>query len=153
MRACIMAFLAACGRATAREIATALQATNEATVRRQVTYLASTQAIYVDMVGRDPIYYANGKMAHPLLQRNLRAGLTEFAFRTYNDRLSGRALTITEYGITPSGEPRPKSGIRVDLADLGQFIQELREIYERIEKNPELLDTSLRQAAKNGEMK
>jgi hypothetical protein len=128
MRACILRFLESVQRAKIGDIVTALGATNSNTVQRQLRFLSATQQVYVDAYRRDPVYFRNGSLAHPTLQVNVPAGIHEYIIRTYNDRLTGRYVTITECAVSPLGEKSPKSGIRVDLADLDTLIRELARI-------------------------
>ncbi len=142
LRTCILLFLQTVARANAKRIFEAIQAPNEETVKKQLHYLATTQHVYMDEVGRDPVYYANGKLAHPQLQRTVKAGFTEFVIRTYSDRLTGRYLTITEYHAQPTGELKPRSGIRVDLADLESLIAQLADLRALVQLKPELLNNT-----------
>lgn len=148
-RNCILTFLEHSGRATLSEIVAALGAPSDKTVRKQVQYLAATQQLYVDPVGRDPLYYRNGRMAHPLLQANVHALLADYAIRTYNDPLTGKYVTITEYVRTSLGEPRAKGGVRVSLSDLSAFIDELTRIRRSVESDPSLLEGGLVKHAQN----
>ena len=145
MRAAILRFLDSAGKATATEIIAAIgaQTGQEATVRRHLKYLASTQQVYYEPIGRDPIYYRNGRLAHPTLQANVRAGpRREYVIRTYNDALTGKTVTITEFAISPLGEQQAKSGVRIDLADLDAILEELTRIREKA-KESNLLDGGL----------
>jgi hypothetical protein len=150
MRNGILTFLEHAGRATLSEIVTAIGAPYDRTVRRQVQYLASTQQLYVDPVGRDPLYFRNGKLAHPVLQANVHAGLTDYAIRTYGDNLTGRYVTITEYALTSLGEAKAKGGIRVDVADLQTFLDQLARIRKAIVEDPSLLDGGLVRRGREG---
>jgi hypothetical protein len=143
MRNCILAFLEHSRRATVSEIVAAIGAPLDKTVRRQVQYLASTQQLYVDPVGRDPVYYRNGKMAHPLLQADIHAALADYTIRTYGDSLTGKYLTITEYTQTSLGESKAKGGIRVSVSDLPVLIDKLTRIQRAIDADPSLLEGGL----------
>ena len=142
LRSAILNFLDAVQvGATLQEIKVALQAPNEATLRKQLQYLSSTQQIYYDPIGRDPAYYRNGRLAHPTLQENFRASpRTAYSIRTYSDALTGRYISITEYAESALGEQKAKGGIRIDVADLAEFITILNKISHRIEKDPAILD-------------
>ncbi len=137
MRACVLRFLEAVKRARLADVVTALGATNPTTVQRQLKFLAATQQIYSEPYRRDPVYFRNGALAHPTLQSNIAAGIREYVLRTYNDDLTGRYVTITECTVSPLGEKNPKSGIRVDVADLDALIRELVRISQSV-RNPEL---------------
>ena len=138
MRACILRFLETAKRARLADVVAALGAPNPTTVQRQLKYLAATQQVYSEPYRRDPVYFRNGALAHPTLQVNIPAGIREYVLRTYNDDLTGRYVTITELTVSPLGEKNPKSGIRVDLADLDALIRELARI-SQYTRNPEIM--------------
>lgn len=138
MRACILRFLESAKRARLADVVTALGATNPTTVQRQLRYLSATQQIYSEPYRRDPVYFRNGALAHPTLQVNIPAGIREYVLRTYDDDLTGRYVTITECTVSPLGEKSPKSGIRVDLADLDALISELSRISRSV-RNPDFM--------------
>lgn len=150
LRACILNFLEAVERATLSEISTALGAPYEPTVRRQVQYLAATQQLYVDPVGRDPTYFRNGRLAHPTLQVNIPAGLSHYAVRTYNDPLTGKYVTLTEFSRSALGELKAKGGIHVDLVDLETLIRQLDRIRRMTVEHPELLDSGIVHGPQSG---
>jgi len=54
--------------------------------------------------------------------------------------LTGRNLTITEYGIGYAGERKARGGVRIDLADLDIFISELQRIQEVISKDSSIIE-------------
>lgn len=140
IRACILKFLDEVARAPFSEIKTAIGATHDPTVRRHLQYLASTQQVYVDLIGRDPIYCRNGKLAHASLQANVKVGRSkEYVIRTYNDFTTGRTLTLTEYAVSALGETKATSGLRIDLADLDTLLAELTRIRDKIRDDPEVL--------------
>lgn len=100
------------------------------TFQKTLDYLTTTQHIYVDRTtgSRDPVYFHNGRLAHPTGQKDLQLGRHQYVIRSYDDRLAGRTVTITQYAIQPSGETRPMSGIRLDWTDLPSFIETLSEV-------------------------
>lgn len=103
---------------------------------KALDYLTTTQQIYVDSGpgSRDPVYYPNGRMAHPMLQKMLDTLLHKYTVRAYDTRF-GKTITITQYSKTVSGEEIPVAGIRLDWQDLEAFISmlndELRALGER----------------------
>ena len=118
-----------------------IQADNYNTVSKALDFLTSTRQIYSESYGaRDIIYFPNGRLAHPLLQSDIKCGRTEYAVRTYLDKLTGRNLTITEYGIGYAGERKARGGVRIDLADLDIFISELQRIQEVISKDSSIIE-------------
>lgn len=143
LRSSILGYLDTVGRARAADVISALGATNEKTVRRQLEHLAATQHIYSDNLGRDALYARNGKLAHPLLQAVVHAGLRDYVLRTYNDALTGRYLTVTEYSVTPLGEKVAKSGIRIDIVDLEVLVQGLQRIVTELKRDMTLLEGKL----------
>ncbi len=143
MRNSILTFLEQAGRATLSEIVVAIGAPYARTVRRQVQHLAATQQLYVDPVGRDPVYFRNGKMAHPVLQANVNAGRAQYAVRTYSDGLTGKYVTVTEFLRTSLGEQRAKGGIRIEMEDLPVLLECLTRIQQSVRKDPTLLEGNL----------
>ena len=144
LRACIVKFLQNNGPATRNIVMKEVQADNYNTVSKALDYLTSTRQIYSESYGaRDTIYFPNGRLAHPLLQSDVKCGRTEYSVRTYVDKLTGRNLTITEYGVAISGERRARGGIRVDLTDLDVLISELKRIQELISKDSTIVDRGL----------
>lgn len=103
---------------------------------KALDHLTTTQQIYVDSGpgSRDPVYYPNGRMAHPMLQKMLETLLHKYTVRAYDTRF-GKTITITQYSKTVSGEEIPVAGIRLDWQDLEAFISmlndELRALGER----------------------
>ncbi|MHB8397233.1 MAG: hypothetical protein ACYDAZ_08505 [Thermoplasmataceae archaeon] len=103
---------------------------------KALDHLTTTQQIYVDSGpgSRDPVYYPNGRMAHPMLQKMLETLLHKYTVRAYDTRF-GKTITITQYSKTVSGEEIPVAGIRLDWQDLEPFIsmlnEELRALEER----------------------
>ncbi len=128
LRACILRYLRDRGAAVNSVIAKEIGAPNPDTVKKALEWLSTTQQVYSEQYpGSNPVFFPNGRLAHPLLQGQVQVGLREYVIRTYMDRLTGKNVTVTEYSLT-SGEKTPKGGIRVDLADLEALIQELRRI-------------------------
>ena len=143
MRSSILAYLSDVGRAKIDDIFKAIGAPNRTSVLNNLQKLVATQQIYSDNSKRDPWYYRNGRLAHPLLQSNLRFLLKEYVIRTYDDQRYGKSLTITEYDITPLEEIIPKAGIRIDLANLDHLIRELSEINRKIKEDPSIVEGKL----------
>lgn len=144
LRACITKFLQSNGPATRNIIMAEIQASNHNSMSRALDYLASTRQIYSESYGaRDTIYFPNGRLAHPLLQSDIKCGRTEYTVRTYVDKLTGRNLTITEYGVAISGERKAKGGIRIDLTDLEVLIAELERIQKLISEDSKIVDRGL----------
>lgn len=136
IRSSILRFLNNVGPATKTVIKKEIQAKNDEAVKRALDYLVNTRHIYSETYGsRDTIYFPNGRLAHPLLQGNVKCGRVDYAIRTYIDRITGRNLTVTEYGVSPSGEKEAKGGIRIDLVDLDVLISELKRIKDLISES------------------
>ena len=95
---------------------------------KALDYLSTTQQIYVDSGpgSRDPVYYPNGRMAHPMLQKMLETLLHKYTVRAYDTRF-GKTITITQYSKTVSGEEIPVAGIRLDWQYLEAFISMLND--------------------------
>ena len=129
LRNSILRFLRERGPATSAAIGKEIEAPNPDSVKKVLEGLAMTQQVYLEQYpGSNPIFFPNGRLAHPLLQGQVQAGRREYVIRTYVDRLTGRNLTLTEYLVSPSGEKTPRGGIRIDLVDLDALIEELRRI-------------------------
>lgn len=144
IRSSILRFLDYAGRGTSSEIAAALGTGSTITIKKQLQYLALTQQIYYDPQSKDPIYMRNGKLAHPMFQKNFDVGITSsYTVRTYNDMLTGRYLILTEYSKSPLGELKTKGAIKVDLVGIDRLINNLREIRNVLAANPELLESKL----------
>jgi hypothetical protein len=144
VRSSILRFIDEVGRARAGDICDALGLPRKSeSWRKQLRYLCATQQLYSDNVGRDPTYYRNGRLAHPLLQSNFEAGTRAYSVRTYSDSMTGRYVTITEYAVSPLGEKTPKSGIRIDVVDLERFYQELSRIITTIMRDNTVLEPGL----------
>ena len=144
LRGCIIRFLQSNGPATKKVISDNIGATNDDVVKRTLDYLTTTKQIYSESYGaRDPTYYPNGRLAHPLLQGTVRRGRKEYAIRSYIDRLTGRNLTITEYTVGIKGDKDVKGGIRIDFADLDAFVDELLRIRSEIDSSSGVTDRGL----------
>lgn len=102
---------------------------------KSLDHLTTTQQIYVDSGpgSRDPVYYPNGRMAHPMLQKVLETLLHKYTIRAYDTRV-GKTITITQYSKTVSGEEIPVAGIRLDWQDLEDFISMLIEELKALEE-------------------
>ena len=96
---------------------------------KALDHLTTTQQIYVDSGpgSRDPVYYPNGRMAHPMLQKMLETLLHKYTVRAYDTRF-GKTITITQYSKTVSGEEIPVAGIRLDWQDLESYTLTRRNI-------------------------
>jgi len=144
LRACIVRFLQDNGPATRTIVMKEIHSGNYNTVSKALDYLTSTRQIYSESYGaRDTIYFPNGRLAHPLLQSDIKCGRTEYSIRTYVDKLTGRNLTITEYGVAISGERKARGGIRVDLTDLDTIVTELKRIKEVISEDSTIVDRGM----------
>lgn len=132
LRAAILRYLDSVGRANSREVKDAIGAPNQATVTNLLRSMMAKKQIYGEPRGsKEWDFMPNGRLGHPLLQSELELGLTtRFEFRTYDDRLQGKHLCITEYRYGPHREIYSTGGVRVDLAELDTFIQKLQEIKE-----------------------
>lgn len=142
LRACILRFLSQNGPAPASLIANEVGA-NVDSVRRALDYLATTQHLYMESWDSfHKVYYPNGRLAHTLLQGEVACGRTEYVIRTYDDRLTGRNLTVTEYRTLPTGERVARGGIRIDLVDLPALLNELHRISDAVQES-EVIDRDL----------
>ena len=134
LRSCILRYLFHFGPEYAPGVARAIRAPSANSVRKNLQMLAAVQLIYAERTDSERIkYYPNGRLAHPLLQGEVRSGRTEYTIRTYHDRFSGWNLTIAEYGLSGTGEKKPRGGIRLDVEDLGGLISELQRIKEAVD--------------------
>ena len=143
IRASILAYLSSVGSAKLDDITKAIDAPNKTSVLSSLQKLVATQQIYSDNSKRNPKYFRNGRLAHPLLQSNLRLLQKEYVIRTYDDQRYGKSLTITEYDITPLEETIPKSGIRIDLVNLDLLLSELSKISKKIKEDPTIVESGL----------
>jgi hypothetical protein len=114
---------------------------NHYTWSNALEFLVTTQQIYYDAApgSRDPIFYPNGRMAHPKMQKTLDTWLHKYVVRAYDGRL-GKTITLTQYTKSVSGEDIPISGIRVDWQDLGGLIKLLREELTEMKGTGEVLE-------------
>lgn len=144
LQAYILQFLEDRDHATPADIQQALPEVTSDSIRRQLRALAGEQGIYETFIGNVPVYRKNGTLAHHALQKYLPAGKVAFSFRTYGDRQSGQALTVTEYHVSPLGTRRATNGVRVPIENLGAFIQFLTDIQATIKADPGKLEGSLR---------
>lgn len=143
LRASILAYLSSVGSAKLDDITKAIGAPNKTSVLSSLQKLVATQQIYSDNSKRNPKYFRNGRLAHPLLQSNLRLLQKEYVIRTYDDQRYGKSLTITEYDITPLDETIPKAGIRIDLVNLDLLLSELSKISKKIKEDPTIVESGL----------
>ena len=144
IRSSILKFLEYAGKGTAAEISAALGTGSTITIKKQLQYLALTQQIYYDPRSKDPIYMRNGKLAHPVFQKNFSVGITSaYTIRTYSDLMTGKYLILTEYSKSPLGELKTKGAVKIDLIGLDRLISNLREIRKVLAENPELLESKL----------
>lgn len=150
IRACIINFLDHAGKARIREIEEALTVVERTTLLNNLKYLVSTQQLYSDGAVRDPTYYKNGRLGHPLLQSNIKAGNREYVIRTYKGEI-GRWVTVTEYERNYMQELRPRAGIRIDVQMVDLLVNELSRIKTSIDNDSSLLDApTLKRGKKNG---
>ncbi|HKJ96975.1 MAG TPA: hypothetical protein VJ944_04465 [Thermoplasmataceae archaeon] len=107
---------------------------NYNTWSKALDHLTTTQQVYVDSASgsRDPVYYPNGRMAHPKLQKMFDTLLHKYTVRAYDTRL-GKTITITQYSKTVSGDEFPIAGIRLDWQDMRGFIAMLEEELKSLE--------------------
>ena len=150
VRACIINFLDHAGKARIREIQEAIGLPERSTILNSLKYLVSTQQLYSDGAVRDPTYYKNGKLAHPLLQSNVKVGRREYVLRTYKGEI-GKWITVTEYERNYLNELRPRAGIRIDVENVELIINELSRIKRTINEDRSLLESpTLKRGRKNG---
>lgn len=137
LRGAILAYLGAHGSAAKSIIAKEIGVRRPDTYTRALDYLATTQQVYVDAAAgsRDPIYYSNGRLAHPSSQTSLNCGRYEYVVRAYDDRLAGKTVTVTQYALLPSGDRRALGGIRLDWQDLDGLIGSLTATLESLREN------------------
>jgi len=129
LRACVLAYLNAHGSAAKSVIARGIGVRRPDTFNKALDYLATTQQLYVDSAAgsKDPIYYSNGRLAHPTGQASLDCGRYTYTIRAYDDRLAGKTLTITQYAVLPSGDRKALGGIRLDWEDLDGLVDKLKQ--------------------------
>jgi hypothetical protein len=137
LRSAIIAYLQAHGSAAKSIIAKEIGVRRPDTFTRALDYLSTTQQVYVDAAAgsRDPIYYSNGRLAHPSSQTSLNCGRYEFVVRAYDDRLAGKTVTVTQYALLPSGDRRALGGIRLDWQDLDGLIEKLSTTLTSLRQN------------------
>jgi hypothetical protein len=140
----ILQFLEDRDHATPADLGQMLPEVTPESIRRQLRVLAGEQSIYEIFIGNVPMYRKNGTLAHHTLQRHLAAGKVAFSMRTYGDRQTGQAVTITEYHVSPLGTRRATNGIRIPLDHLGAFLQILSDIQASIKADPGKLEGNLR---------
>jgi len=129
LRSAIRSYLENHGSAAKSVIYRDILARRSDTFNRALEYLATTQQIYVDSAAgsRDPIYYSNGRLAHPGSQTSLDCGRYSYVIRAYDDRLAGKSVTITQYAVLPSGDTKALGGLRLDWQDLPGLIDHLKQ--------------------------
>lgn len=110
------------------------------TFYKALDHLATTQQIYLDSTSgsRDPTYRSNGRLAHPSGQRTIDCIRYHYVIRSYDDRWAGKAVTITQYAVLPSGDKNVVGGIRVDREDLPELVRGIKETYEALLDPPEI---------------
>jgi hypothetical protein len=140
IRSCVMSYMDNFGKARIKEISSAIEMPdNSQTLLKSLNYLVTTQQLYSDGRWRDPTYYKNGRLSHPILQSNVSAGRKEYAIRTYSGE-TGKWITITEYESTPTHEVIPRSGIRIDLGYVEVLTNELSRIKRESDNDPNLVE-------------
>lgn len=129
IRHAVLSLLKAKGAASKSVISREIGVASLDTVQKALNYLVTTQQIYFDPAGgsKDPVYYPNGRLAHPRAQRMLDGIGRKYVIRAYDDYRNGVSITVTEYSNTTFGESEALGGIRIDLRDLKKFISELEE--------------------------
>lgn len=127
VRASVLLYLQAHGSAAKSVLARELDSARPETIQRALDFLATTQQIYLDATSgsRDPTYHSNGRLAHSSGQRTVDCIRFQYAIRSYDDRWAGKAITITQYAVMPSGDKRPLGGIRIDQEDVHELVKEL----------------------------
>ncbi|MFH0815386.1 MAG: hypothetical protein V1934_01015 [Methanobacteriota archaeon] len=144
IKSCVLTFLNNNGPAPKSVIGKAIGTTHEDSLKRALDYLVHTRQIYSEKWGsRNPVYFPNGCLGHPLYQGRIICGRKEYTIRTYIDRVTGRNLTITEYEKDYSGKQDPKGGIRIDAVDLDAIIRELVRINDSLRQSVEINDRGL----------
>jgi hypothetical protein len=143
LRTAILNYLNSRGPAAKSIICREISAPRSDTVQKQLDYLTNTQQIYADAFSgsRDPTYYPNGRLAHPMAQKTIDCGLNQYDVRAYEHRLIGKYVTVTQYAVLPSGERKAQGGIRLDWVDLPKFIQDLTGTMAVLSQSPELVTT------------
>lgn len=137
LRAAILNLVKAKGAVSRSAIAHEISIPNADTLSKALNYLVTTQQIYFDPSGgsRDPVFYPNGRLAHPRAQRVFEGTGRRYVLRAYDDYRKGTSITITEYSLTTLGESEPLGGIRLDADILEKFIEELKAEKEALRGN------------------
>lgn len=132
LRGAILAYLRSHGRAARSVLFDQIQPPRRETFQKAIDFLATTQQIYVDFAtgSRDPVYYTNGRLAHPVGEREIMCGPNTYVIAAYEDKLAGRTITLTQFAQLPNGDRRPMSGIRFDWQDLPTIIDALSDAKE-----------------------
>lgn len=152
VRAAILHYLRERGSAAKSAIAAAVGPVRPETIQRALDFLATTQQIYLDATSgsRDPTYHSNGRLAHASGQRVIDCIRFQYVIRSYDDRWAGKAITVTQYAVTPSGETRPLGGIRIDQEDMPELLRGIEQTIQALRQAQESFRS--RQAfARNGE--
>lgn len=117
------------GPSNAKVVTDGISAPNHETVKKALDYLVATRHLWAESFGgKIQTYMPNGKLGHSSLQGNLKCGNTNYVFRTYADKLSGMHLVINEFKEDRYGNRKAEGGLRLDLVDLDDFIEELAQI-------------------------
>lgn len=140
LRGCIVSYMEEFGKARISEIANIIGVSDKkyTTLKKNLNYLVTTQQLYSDGRWKDPTYYSNGRLGHPLLQSNLKVGRKEYVIRSYSGEI-GKWVTVTEYERTPTNDLIPRSGLRVDMQYAKYLADELTRIQSAFEENPQLM--------------
>lgn len=142
LRGAILAYLKVQGRAAKSVLKANIQPPRMDTFQKALDFLTTTQQIYLDQAGgsRDPVYYSNGRLAHPLGQDELVLGPNVYQIAAFDDRLAGKTVTLTQYALLPSGDRKPISGIRLDWQDLPAIIDLLSNAADSLHINNGLVN-------------
>ena len=129
LRTAVRLYLQAHGSAAKWVIHRDLRPPRPETLQKALDYLSTTQQIYLDATSgsRDPTYHSNGRLAHPSGQRTIDCIRFQYVIRSYDDRWAGKAVTITQHAVMPSGDRKPLGGIRVDREDVPELIRGLQD--------------------------
>jgi hypothetical protein len=129
IRASILLYLQAHGSAAKSVLIRELHVARPETVQKALDFLSTTQQVYLDATSgsRDPTYHSNGRLAHASGQRTVDCIRFQYVIRSYDDRWAGKAITVTQYAVMPSGDKKPLGGIRVDQEDVPELMKGLEE--------------------------
>lgn len=129
LRASILLYLQAHGSAAKSVLTREMHAARPETIQRALDFLSTTQQVYLDATSgsRDPTYHSNGRLAHASGQRTIDCIRFQYVIRSYDDRWAGKAITVTQFAVMPSGDKKPLGGIRIDQEDVPELLKGLEE--------------------------